>query len=254
MSCSRGRRWYMLCLYHRCWECCPLCELETQAPFPSGTAQDSATEVIAITTTSPGLIRHLGLLMAVPCSLLIPGPWAGRGICEWSHHLNTLSLLWPLHDHNVAILHNTTHYYIFHFLILQNTTKYYNNTTKYYTKAIRIDPMLFKTVSILHEYYIKILHNTTYYYNFKYYKILRNTTTILRITSHWQYYTSQCYWILLEYYNNTTINTTYYYVFQYYAILRQYYMNTTSILRNTTINTTWILRGSKLGKYYIILR
>ena len=72
----------MLCLYHRFWEGCPLCELETQAPFPSSTAQHSATEVIAITTTLPGLTRHLGLLMAAPCTLLTPGPWAGRGTCE----------------------------------------------------------------------------------------------------------------------------------------------------------------------------
>ena len=74
----------MLCLYHRFWEGCPLCELETQAQFPSesSTAQHSATEVIAITTTLPGLTRHLGLLMAAPCTLLTPGPWAGRGTCE----------------------------------------------------------------------------------------------------------------------------------------------------------------------------
>jgi len=168
---SWGRRWYILCLYHWCWEGCKLCELETQAPFPSGIVQDSATEVISITTTLPGLIRHLGLMMVAPCTLLTPGPWAGRGICEWSYHPNTLSLLWPLHDHNVAILHNTTYYYISqYFEILQNTTLIRRNTT--HSQYISI-----QCYSILSQYYM----NTT----FEYYTILR-ITTFLNTTKYYK--------------------------------------------------------------------
>ncbi len=191
----------------------------------------------------PGLIGHLGLLMAVPCTLLTPGPWAGREICEWSNHLNTLSLLCPLHDHYVEILHNTTQYYIFqyykilcrYYVILHIGNTYLSNATQY-------------CLNTALEYY-KILHITTSKNTTKYYTILRQYYVILHIGNTTRANTTQYYW-------NTTIilrpilrNSTYYYMFQYYTILSQYYL----ILHKYYINTTSILRESNLGQYYMIL-